>query len=373
MNTLKITSLQAFLLLTITSAVTNQTTLIPLILKVAGRDSWISVIMAIVPGIILLLMLQFIMNVSMKESIISWVKRHFGSFAGWMIALPFMIYLLTDGLITLKDTTNWVDTTFLQETPRFVIAASLTLLCYMTAQAGFWSITLCAGVLLPFFVLLEIFLLLVNIQYKNYQYVMPVLENGYTPVLHGTLFSAHTVIEVVILLLIQHHIKTKVRSSFVLLLIVVQIGLVLGTLLDILTNFSPGEVALQRYPTFEQWGLVTLGKNVAHLDFLSIYEWLSGAFIRLSLCMYIIIELFQFKSRKAKKSALLVLTGLMLITPLFPISDPLFVWFLREKFYPFTLMYVFAVLCLLVMFAVIVRLRKRGGHSHAAESAHPTS
>ncbi|QHW29916.1 endospore germination permease [Paenibacillus rhizovicinus] len=368
MNTFKISLVQAFLLLTITSAVTNQTTLIPLILKVSGRDSWISVLMAFVPGIILLLMLQFIMNATMKESIIPWVKRHFGSFASWMIALPIMIYLLSDSLITLKDTTNWVDTTFLQETPRFVIAASLTLLCYMTAQAGIWSITLCAGVLLPVFILLELFLLLVNMQYKNYQYVMPVLEQGLTPVWHGTIFSTHTVMEVVIVLFIQHHIQAKIRPSFVLLLIVVQVGLVLGTLLDILTNFSPGEVALQRYPTFEQWGLVTLGKNVAHLDFLSIYEWLSGAFIRLSLCMYIIMELCQFKSKRSRTTALLALTLFMLITSLFPIGDPLFVWFLREKFYPFALIFVFAVLGLLLVFAVIVRIRERGGHSHAVGS-----
>ncbi|MCM3628422.1 endospore germination permease [Paenibacillus glycanilyticus] len=368
MNTFKISLVQAFLLLVITSAVTNQSTLIPLILKVSGRDSWISVVMAIVPGVILVLMLQFIMNATKNESIIPWVKRHFGSFAGWMVALPFIIYLLSDGLITLKDTTNWVDTTFLQETPRFVIAASLTMLCYLAAQAGFWSITVCAGVLLPFFILLEIFLLLVNLQYKNYQYVMPVLENGFAPVMQGSLFSTHTVMEIVILLLIQHHIQTKVRPGFVLLLVVVQIGLVLGTLLDIITNFSPGEVALQRYPTFEQWGLVSLGKNVAHLDFLSIYEWLSGAFIRLSLCMYIIVELFHFKGRRSRTIALLSLTLLILITPLFPINDPMFVWFLRVFFYKIALILVFAVLGLLLLFAVIVRVRERGNHGHVSKS-----
>ncbi|NIK71739.1 endospore germination permease [Paenibacillus sp. BK720] len=367
MNSLKISLVQAFLLLVITSAVTNQSTIIPLILKVSGRDSWISVVLAIVPGVFLLLILQFIMNSTKNESIIPWVKRHFGVFSSWMIAIPFMLYLLSDSLITLKDTTNWVDATFLQETPRFVIAASLTLLCYMAAQAGFWSITLCAGVLLPFFILLEIFLLFVNLQYKNYQYVMPVLENGMPPVLHGMIFSSHTVLEIIILLFIQHHIQSKVRPGFIFLLVAVHIGLVLGTLVDIITNFSPGEVGLQRYPTFEQWGLVTIGKNVAHLDFLSIYEWLSGAFIRLALCMFLIVELFQFKHALSRNITLLALTAFMLIMPLFPISDPAFVWFLREWFYPIALILLMGILCLLLLFAFIVRMRERGGQSHAVK------
>ncbi|MGG1515524.1 endospore germination permease [Paenibacillus oryzisoli] len=366
MSSKKISLIQAFLLLLITTAVTNQTLVIPLVLGVAKRDAWISVLLSATPGFILIFVMKVLMNSTSNESIVSWVRTHFGSFAGWIIKLAFLAYLFGTSLVTLKDTTNWVDATFLPETPRVLIAATLTLLCFFAANAGFWSITICAGILLPFFIILEIFLLVTNLQYKNYLYVLPLMEKGLGPVIHGAVFSTHGVLEIIILLLIRQHLQQKVKTSFLLVYVIVSIGLILGTMLDIITNFSPNEVAVQRYPTFEQWGLVSLGKNISHLDFLSIYEWLSGSFIRISLCMYLIPEVLQLRSRKSHRITLISMTIIMLIVPIFPISDPTFVNFLRDWYYPVTLALIAGVMLLLILFAAIYRLRGRGRENHAA-------
>lgn len=75
-------------------------------------------------------------------------------------------------------------------------------------------------------------------------------------------------------------------------------GLTLGPLLGAITEFGPHEAAEQNYPAYEEWGLVTIGQFIEHLDFFSIYQWLTGAFIRVGLLLFITIDLLKMKNKK---------------------------------------------------------------------------
>ena len=60
-------------------------------------------------------------------------------------------------------------------------------------------------------------------------------------------------------------------------------GLTMGPTIGAITEFGPIEAAKQRYPAYEEWGLGSIGRFIEHFDFLSIYQWLTGAFIRVGL------------------------------------------------------------------------------------------
>ncbi|SFS58078.1 endospore germination permease [Paenibacillus sp. BC26] len=355
----KLSVLQVALLLLTTTVITNQNMIVPLLLDSTGRDAWLSVLLAFVPGILLLGVIKHIMTTTAQEAIIPWVKRNFGAFASVCLVLILFLYLFSSSLIALKDTTNWVDVTFLPETPGFVIAAALTAICFFAAYAGLWSITVCAGILLPFVFVFEGFMVTANIQFKNFHYITPMLANGVAPLSHGLIYSTNGVLEILLLLLIQQHLKEKVRYSSLIILLIITVGMILGPLLESILDFGPTEAARQRFPTFEQWGLVTLGKNVSHLDFLSIFEWLSGSFIRISLCMYLMVELLQLKKAAIRKLILYLITIIMFIVPFLPISDALFVWFLREFYYSYLLLLIVVMVSLLFLFSIIVRVKER--------------
>ncbi|AZN41189.1 hypothetical protein EJC50_17060 [Paenibacillus albus] len=267
--------------------------------------------------------------------------------------------------MTLKDTTNWVDVTFLPDTPGYAIAITLLIIAFYAAYAGLWSITVCTGLLFPFVLLCEMFLTISNIPFKNYHFILPVLEHGMEPVLHGLVYTTNGIVEVVIVLLFQHRIRGQFRFSTLIIILVTTAYLVIVPLLDTIASFSASEAAKLRFPIFEQWGLITLGKNINHLDFLSIFEWLSGSFVRLSLCIYLLVELFQVKKTGFRKLTFLVIAVLLLMVPFYQISDPLFIWMMQRIFYPLSLALIVFVVLLLFVLSVIIRLKEKGSQVDA--------
>ncbi|MFD0670704.1 endospore germination permease [Cohnella sp. GCM10027633] len=365
MSQRRLSSLQLFFLFVLTLTIANHTLTIPLVLGAAKRDAWMSVLLSVVPGVLLLLAVKHIMNTSRREPLLPWVKRHFGPFASGAVGVVLVAYLLSNTMISVKDTVTWVDATFLPDTPGFVIGAALSVLCFIAAYAGLWSIAVCAGMLLPFVVVLEEFVVFANFPLKNYRHMTPLLEHGMSPVWSGLVYTASGIAEIVLVLLVQHRLKANVRSRAIYWALAVVVFFILQEMIESIVNFGPSEAAAQRYPSFEQWGLVTLGKSVSHLDFLSIYEWLSGSFVRISLGVYLAIELTRTKGKAARKLVLGAMFSFMIAVPLLPVNDSMFERFLRRMYYPYSLALMVAVVLVLLAFSAIVRAKERGRASHA--------
>ncbi|HER2209582.1 TPA: GerAB/ArcD/ProY family transporter, partial [Streptococcus pyogenes] len=80
-------------------------------------------------------------------------------------------------------------TNYLTETPVLVTSIALMSLCAYAAYKGIRSLAFTAGLILPLVVLLGFYVAIVNTQYKDYSRLLPVLEHGWHPVLHGTVYS----------------------------------------------------------------------------------------------------------------------------------------------------------------------------------------
>ncbi|MFR9721672.1 hypothetical protein ACL00X_20305, partial [Aeromonas diversa] len=74
--------------------------------------------------------------------------------------------------------------------------------------------------------------------------------------------------------------------------------LTLGPTIGAIAEFGPFVAAKQRYPAFEEWRLVSIGRYIEHLDFLSVYQWFVGAFIRLSLLCFLTPDVLQISNKK---------------------------------------------------------------------------
>ncbi|WP_083953150.1 hypothetical protein [Heyndrickxia acidicola] len=87
--------------------------------------------------------------------------------------------------------------------------------------------------------------------------------------------------------------------------------------------------------------MVYIGTFISHLDFLSVFQWLSGAFIRLSLFIFLLLDLWSVKKTKQKIWLLSGIFLIMLIGIVLPFSEnqvltytrlyllpAVFIWFL---------------------------------------------
>ncbi|MCZ8519127.1 endospore germination permease [Paenibacillus sp. KR2-11] len=329
-----ISMLQVAMILMASVGLMNHVLVIPAVLDTAGRDAWLSALVCLPVLLLWTVCLIVIVKRSGGRPLLEWIRERTGRAVSGLLRLLLILYLLLAVFVTVKDTVVWSTVSYLPETPVLSLAVLLLLLCFVAARSGMLCIAVMTGILLPVIVLLGWFVAFGNVPNKDYTLLLPVLEKGTEPFLHGMTLSLGAQAEVVLFVFLQHHIRTSIRWWHLALLVVILVGLTLGPVTGSIAEFGPVEAAKQRYPAFEQWKLVVFRDNVERLDFLSIYQWFAGAFIRVSTYLTMLIELLPVKRQRSEDILLLGLTGGLLALCAFPWPDVLFYDWLKTYYLP---------------------------------------
>jgi spore germination protein (amino acid permease) len=286
-----------------------------------------------------------------------WIKRKFGK----MAVVPFKVGLIAicfvNAIITIKDMVTWTHVTYLPRTPPFMISLLFMIFCFFAARSGLRAIAITAGILLPIVVLLGYFVMGANFQYKDYSLLTPLFTHGYGPTLTSIMLTCGASFELLAIVFLQHHVDTRIRLSALLILAACVIGLTIGPLTGSIAIFGPFEAADLRYPAFEQWRMVTLGKYISHLDFLSIFQWISGACVRTSMLMFLSVDLLGIQKKRTRTLILLGISLLFLAMSLYPVTDNQMVHLIQNRYYP--LMFGIGLSLLLVLLVMSILPGKR--------------
>ncbi|WP_042163871.1 endospore germination permease [Paenibacillus gorillae] len=277
----------------------NHVIVVPLLLNVAKRDAWLCVPVALIIVLpIVALPLHRVLIKLNGERIDTWMKRRMPRFISWLFIVFFIVISLLVAFGTMVDVVRWTSATYLPETPQLVVCCIFGGLCLYAAIAGLRTIAYISCILLPVVVLLGDFVMSANMPAKDYHYLLPMLENGFSPVLRGALNSLTSFLEITFLLLIQHHFKSRFKAWHLILLTLGFGLLTLGPTIGAITEFGPEEASNMRYPAYSQWRMVKIGDYFEHVDFFAVFQWLSGAFIRIAVPIYIANEFGPFKRLK---------------------------------------------------------------------------
>ncbi|MBM7567156.1 endospore germination permease [Paenibacillus sacheonensis] len=306
--TTKINAFQLAALLVTFIGISNHVIMIPILLDTAKRDAWISVLAAIVPSVLLGLLCVYIYN-RIPSSLSTWVDKK--SALLWLpFTLLFTVYFSAQASISIRDTIVWSNTTYLTYTPPSVVGICLLGICYYTARKGLAAIAITNGMLLPWIVLFGFYVMIVDFGVKDYSYLFPVFKNSAQAITKGAWYTASGITEIFLVLFLKDDIKGKLSGKSMLPVVLILIELTLGPLSGIIAMFGPFEAELLRYPAYEQWRMASIGSMLSQTDFLSIYQWLAGSFIRISLAIHIIRTLWVKKWRHPE--ILLILITLFL-------------------------------------------------------------
>lgn len=177
----KINVVQAMFLFTLAVGITNHVIIVPLILQVSLRDSWISALLAIPPLFVWTIILYFVIKLTKQQSLFDWFKSHYNALVAWLVIMPLVILCVMIMFVTLRDTSEWTKVTYLPKTP-YPITVSLYAICgLLAALAGLRTLAIAAGLLLPAVMAFGLFVMSVNFQFKDYSYLFPVFTHGYSP------------------------------------------------------------------------------------------------------------------------------------------------------------------------------------------------
>lgn len=339
----------------------NHVLVIPMLFDKAGRDAWISILLIGVPLFIWIPMIYYILKKIKHQHLLVWLKEKYSSWVAWALIVPFLIYLFLMGFITIRETTTWLVTSSLPQTPIFATGTAFMVLCFFAARSGIKGIAILSGILLPLVIVFGYFVSFSNMKFKDYGLLRPMFEHGLMPTFKGMIYAGSGIIEMSILLFLQRHLKSKYKVWHLWILGLLFMYLLFGPVTGALAEFGPFMASLQRYPAFEEWRLVKIGRHLEHVDFLVIYQWTSGAFIRIATVLFLFVDLINLKSQKAKTILLLLVTILMVAMNQIPLSDPNFLLLLSKYYFPLSLVVVF--LCSLILFVLAIFSNKKRGSS----------
>ncbi|MBI0577745.1 endospore germination permease [Neobacillus cucumis] len=354
-----ITIIQLILLFMTAIGLKNHVIIIPALVQTAGRDAWMSCILTFLLTFGWIPLLLYIQKKTNQEKLFEWIRKRKWSGIGSLISITVILFLSLAVVVTLKETFTWVKIAFLPETPVFFMILLFMLACCSLAATSLRTISIVNVFLLFFIVILGFFVAITNFQVKRYSLLLPFLEHGPIPVFKSMIFQASGMVEMLVFIFLQHKITMPIRFRHFVVTSLILTGLTIGPLLGAIAEFGPVEAANQRFPAYEEWGLVSLGHFVEHMDFLSIYQWLSGTFIRVSLIFFIIREICPFE-KKTKKWIWSILFFLIIALTLWPLSDFVFSRLLLHLLLPLTFWGFFALSIFLGLFVMLFS-KKSGG------------
>ncbi|WP_236719672.1 GerAB/ArcD/ProY family transporter [Neobacillus mesonae] len=355
-----ITAVHMILLAMTAIGLNNHVFVISPLIDTSGRDAWLTVLLTLLPTILWIPLILYIHKKSNRQPLFVWLSNIIGPTLSKVLAILLMCYFIILTSVSLRETVTWTNITFLPTTPPIVLVIVFIFICWMLAGNNLRTISMLNVFLLFFITIFGFFVAIANIQHKQPSLLLPVLEHGYGRVFDGMIYQASGMSEMFFFLLLQHKIETPIRFRHYFIISLILTVLTLGPLVGAIIEFGPTEASIQRFPPYEEWGLVSIGRYIEHVDFLSIYQWLSGVFIRISLFLFMIKEFSVLNSKKRKSRSLLFSAAITIILTLLPITDHRFIALLRTFILPSTFWIFFSLsifLCIIALIQVIAKRR----------------
>ncbi|MFC5406175.1 endospore germination permease [Cohnella soli] len=353
--------LQIIFLLLLSLGISNHVLVIPHLLRAAERDAWFSVLLAY-PALIGWSVILYLIIKSMRSlSFHQWLKGRLGSVGLWIISGCIALYLVAAGIMIVFDTTQNISIFFLPSTPEIVVILSFIFLSYSAARSGLKTIVYMSTMLLPVVWMLGIGVSIMTRGSKDYGMLHPFLKEGLGSELFGGVVVFGGSMDLLVLLLIQHKVSKPLNYGSIIILLTLLVGLIMGPTVGSLTAFGPYQAENMRFPAFEQWRLVMIGRQISHVDFLAAFQLMAGSVVRTALMTHLMTELIGGKSPKVRQTVLLSSAVIFALPSLLKVSDISMQQVIHRYFYTFSLCFGVALTAVLLTASYIPR-RRRGSN-----------
>lgn len=351
--------LQVSLLIMTAIGLKNHVTVIPHLISSAKRDVWISSLFALATIIIWGILLVYIHKATQPHNIFEWIEKQIGKKTKWILSVSVSFVYVLSAAVSIKEFIAWTKVTWLPFTPSFFTVTLFVALCAILVATSLQTMVTVNTFVLAIVIVFGFFVAIANIQFKDYALLRPILEHGFSPTIKGMIYPLSGHIEIISLLFLQQKIHGKLTFKVLALNSINLCWLTLGPLIGAIIEFGPEEASRVRFPAYEEWGLVTIGRFIEHVDFLSIYQWITGAYIRVAFLLFMAIEVLAIKDNRKKIGILLGYCVVVITINLIPISDILVHHYIGAIVMPASFWFFLAISILLSLFAFFKNRKKR--------------
>src|SRR5690625_2043956 len=193
---------QTLFLIVLTLPIMGHVVLLPFAIELAGRDSWISALFSFPIGCLFIYSIYKLRLMYRKKFVHESLNHLLGSVITKLLMSLFFIYFFFLSALSLAAVVELVRSGFLSETPLSILVLIFLLLSMYGARQSTKGLALTAGILFFVVMLTGHSITFMNFPDRDLLDLLPLLENGWTPVWLGTILLSNVWIEALFLIII---------------------------------------------------------------------------------------------------------------------------------------------------------------------------
>lgn len=278
---------------------------------ITKQDSWISIIIAFIVGLIPLLLFNKLINLEPNLSINQLIYKYFGKIIGTFLNIFLILSVTFHASIVLWDLSNFIHSQFLFKTPVLAIGIFFMISVIYTVNKGLKTIGRTGMVLFIlniFFAILSFLSVINKIDISN---LFPVFEFGVIPILDGALVqTSYCALAYFLLLIIPKNniIENKNLGKSLLKIYVYNFIIMFTFMFLILTVFGPTLTILYQYPEYHLLKTINVADFLQRVESFLSFQWLFDFCMSLIIFVYFIKTSIQQTLKIENKFNMLIIT-----------------------------------------------------------------
>lgn len=290
-RTMKISGYQLFWLISISSVIIISYIPIHLAVEQSRQDSWISILLG---GAIVMAITWLMLRVCMHNNdrtLVGLMKDLLGSVLGKIVVTVYFLLWFIQMSMILSGMIAFQNLVMLHNTPMIVILLFMVfLVTYGVYRGGITAISRCAEIIGPIFIFVLFLQLFLNPQDMDVRRILPIYtDTGWVSILKGTLYSFNYMADPSIILMLFYFAENK-RTASRAILWGTAVSILWGVLATLVLLFITGPMIAAQlvFPVYSLTKYISILDFIQNIDAIFIPLWLLGAFIKLSVLLFIL-------------------------------------------------------------------------------------
>ncbi|MDK2856567.1 MAG: spore germination protein [Bacillota bacterium] len=255
----------------------------------ARQDSWLAVLVALVAGVGASWLWLTLTRIQ-EAPAVSGILLTLGPYLGIPLAILYLWYYLHLGALVVRNISEIYVTAVMPETPIVVFTGILVFLAALAVRGGVEVLGRLAELLFPLLVLAILtghILIVSTPRLVRWEYLLPVLENGFAPVLQAALsMFAFPFGETVLFVNLVPFTLNKACAGRPVIISTIGVGLLLTVVAALHTATLGADVPRVNFPGLALLHEVNVGDFVTRMEVLGIFVWTFGTFLKIGVCYW---------------------------------------------------------------------------------------
>lgn len=320
----------------------------------AKQDAWISGLIGLIAGILVISLCSMAGRLYPHLTLVESIQKILGKWIGSIVALMFLAYPLFSIAAYLREVGDFMVTDMMPETPVQAILILGISIIAMATSLGIEVIARTAEIFFPWVIVLFLIFVVFLLPLIEIDNLKPILENGFKPVLSGSLsFTAFTFMELVIFLMIFPNVNhaNKIHKGLIRGALLGGIVLFILMIISILV-LGADLTARNIYPSYSLAKKVHIGTFLERVEAIIAIMWILTTYCKITLYFYA-FNLGLAQLLRLKEYRVLILPSAMTMIALALSIVPNITYFKKvtADYWPFFDL-TFAVLLPLILLAV---------------------